>query len=142
MNPEETKAVLRKMMIDVYEKGDLGAAYQYYADGVVFQRVPFPPVAGAEANRKADEAMLAAFTENRVTVHEIVVEGDTAIMHWTWEGVHSGVSPALGIPPTGKQIKISGCSVYHWRENQIFEQWEYSDMLGLLQQLGVIPEMA
>ena len=123
-------------------QGDLDAAYQYYADDVVFQRAPFPPVVGAEANRKGDEGMLAAFTENRVTVHEIVVEGDTAAMHWTWEAVHTGVSPTLGIPPTGKRIKMSGCSVYHWRGNQIFEQWEYSDMLGLLQQLGVIPAMA
>jgi predicted ester cyclase len=52
------------------------------------------------------------------------------------------VSPTLSIPPTGKQIKMSGCSVYHWRDNRIFEQWEYSDMLGLLQQLGMIPAMA
>ena len=97
MTPDEMKAILRKMMVDAYDKGDLDAVYQRYADDVVFQRAPFPPVVGADANRKADEGMLAAFTENRVTVQEIVVEGDTAMMHWTWEAVHSGVTPTLGM---------------------------------------------
>jgi steroid delta-isomerase-like uncharacterized protein len=142
MTPEEIKAILRKMMVGMYDRGDLDAAYQYYADSIVFQRAPYPPVVGAVANRQGDESMLAAFTENRVTVHEIVVEGGTAVMHWAWEAVHTGVTPSLGIPPTGKLIKMSGCSVFHWKGNQIVEQWEYSDMLGLLQQLGVIPAMA
>jgi predicted ester cyclase len=47
----------------------------------------------------------------------------------------------LGIPPTGKEIKISGCMIYHWQGDKIIEQWDYTDMMGLLQQVGVIPAM-
>jgi hypothetical protein len=31
--------------------------------------------------------------------------------------------------------------VFAFRDGKVVEQWEYSDMLGLLQQLGVIPPM-
>jgi predicted ester cyclase len=36
---------------------------------------------------------------------------------------------------------MMGCSVYYFKNDKIVEQWEYSDMLGLLQQLGVIPAL-
>jgi steroid delta-isomerase-like uncharacterized protein len=141
MTPEEIKSALVKMNDDAWHKGDLDAAYEIYSDDVVFQRVPFPPVVGKEANKKLDEGMLAAFTETRLTINEMVVEGDAAVLRWTWEAVHSGTSPSLGIPATGKHISMTGCSIYHFKGGKIVEQWEYSDMLGLLQQVGVIPPL-
>ena len=138
MKAEEIRSVLTKMQDDI-NKGDLDAVYRYIADGYVFHRTPLPDTVGKEANRKGDEALLAAFTNNRTTIHEIIVEGDTAAMHYTWETVHTGVSPSLGIPPTGKELTLSGCMIYHWQEDKIVEQWDYTDMLGLMQQLGLIP---
>ena len=141
MTPEEMKAALAKMNDDAWHKRDLNAAYEIYSADVVFQRVPFPPVVGKEANMQADAGMLAAFTDTRSTIDEMVVEGDTAVFRWSWEAVHTGTSPSLGIPPTGKHVSFGGCSVYHFKNGKIVEQWEYSDVLGLLQQLGVIPAL-
>jgi steroid delta-isomerase-like uncharacterized protein len=141
MLPEEMRAALTKMLDDFWHKEDVEAAYAIYADDVVFQRIPFPPVVGKADNMQADAGTLVAFSNNRVTVDEIIVEGDRAAIRWTWEATHSGVSPSLGIPPTGKRVSIVGCSVFHFRNGKIVEQWEYSDLLGLLQQLGVIPAL-
>jgi steroid delta-isomerase-like uncharacterized protein len=141
MRPEEMKAALAKMIDDFWHKGDVDAAYGIYSDDIVFRRVPFPPVAGKEANMQADAGTLAAFTDNHTTIDEMIVEGDTAAMRWTWEAVHSGTSPSLGIPATGKRIRSVGCSVFTFRDGKVVEQWEYGDMLGLLQQLGVIPAL-
>src|SRR5574341_1148631 len=74
MTPPDIRAVLTKMQDDMC-KGDLDAIYPYYADGIVFHRTPLPDTVGKEANRKGDEAMLTAFTNNRMTIHEIIVEG-------------------------------------------------------------------
>jgi len=135
------KAALAKMNDDTWHKRDLDAAYEIYADGVVFQRVPFPPVVGKEANKQADAGTLAAFSDVRSTIDEMIVAGDTAVIRWTWEATHSGASPSLGIPATGKRVRSVGCSVFHFKNGKIVEQWEYSDMLSLLQQLGVIPAL-
>jgi steroid delta-isomerase-like uncharacterized protein len=139
--PEEMKAALIKMLDDFWYKEDVEAAYAIYADDVVFQRVPFPPVVGREANMQADAGTLAAFSDVRSTIDEMIVDGDMAVIRWTWEGAHSGTSPSLGVPATGKQVRFVGCSVYHFRDGKIVEQREYGDMLGLLQQLGVIPPL-
>jgi steroid delta-isomerase-like uncharacterized protein len=139
MKSKEIKAALAKMIDDFWHKGDVDAAYQIYAQDVVFRRIPFPPIVGKEANMQADAGMLAAFTENHTVIDDMIVEGDTAAMRWTWEAVHTGTSPSLGIPATGKHVRSVGCSVFTFRDGKVAEQWEYSDMLGLLQQLGVIP---
>ena len=141
MTPEEMRAALTKMLDDFWHKEDVEAAYAIYSDDVVFQRIPFPPMVGKAANMQADAGTLAAFSENHTTVDEIVIEGDEAVVRWSWEATHSGVSPSLGIPPTGKRVGIVGCSVFHFKNGKIVEQWEYSDVLGLLQQLGVIPAL-
>jgi len=106
MTPEEMKAALTTMLDDFWHKEDVDAAYAIYADDVVFQRIPFPPVEGKAANMQADAGMLAAFSSNRLTIDEIIVEGEAAAIRWTWEGTHSGVSPSLGIPPTGKRVSM------------------------------------
>ena len=141
MIPEEMRAALTKMLDDFWHKEDIEAAYAIYSDDVVFRRIPFPPMVGKAANMQADAGMLAAFSDNKTTVDEIIIEGDAAVIRWTWEATHSGVSPSLGIPPTGKRVGIVGCSIFHFRNGKIVEQWEYSDLLGLLQQLGVIPAL-
>ena len=139
MTPEEMKAALEKMNEDAWNKRDLDAAYEAYANDVVFRRVPFPPMVGKEANKQADAGTLTAFTAIRSTIDEMIVEDNAAIIRWTWEGVHSGSSPSMGISATGKHVSFVGCSVYRFRDGKIVEQWEYGDTLGPFQQLGVIP---
>ena len=141
MTPEEMKAALEKMNDDAWHTRDLDAAYQIYADDVVFQRVPFPPVTGKAANMEADAGTLAAFTDTRSTIDDLIVAGDTGVIRWTWEGTNSGPSSALGIPATGKRVRFAGCSVYRFRDGKIAQQWEYGDLLSLLQQLEVIPSL-
>jgi len=141
MIPEDIRAALTKMLDDFWHKEDIEAAYAIYSDELAFQRIPFPPLIGKAANMQADAGTLAAFSDNKTTVDEIIIEGEAASIRWTWEGTHSGVSPSLGIPPTGQRVRIMGCSVFHFRDGKIIEQWEYSDLLGLLQQLGVIPPL-
>ena len=141
MQADEMKSIITQMQTDTCN-GKLDAVYRFMADGFVFHRAPLPSVVGKEANRKSDEAMLGAFTNNRMTIHEIVVEGDTAAMHYTWQADHTGTSPSLGIPATGKTITMSGCMIYHWKDGKIIELLDYTDMLGLMQQLGPVPAAA
>jgi steroid delta-isomerase-like uncharacterized protein len=141
MNPKDMKIILTHMMEDAC-RGDLEAVYRYYADNVVFQRPPFPPVTGKQANYAADLDMLKAYSNQRVIIHEISVEQDTAIVRYTWKAIHTGVSASMPIPPTGKELSADGCAVYHWQDGRIVEQWDFMDMLGLIQQLGLAPAIA
>jgi len=45
----------------------------------------------------------------------------------------------MGIAPTGKKITVSAIEIVRVAGGKLAEHWEVSDMLGLLQQLGVAP---
>lgn len=145
MTPDEIKAFFRSVYMPGKAWGTpemLDEFYAHIAPDFVFYRPPFPPVAGIEKNRKDDEAMGLAFTDSVVKIIELIVEGNVSVLRYTWEGTHTGVSPNLGIPPTGKRVHTPGCAVYHWKGDKIVEMWDYLDLLGLLQQVGVIPALA
>jgi len=57
-------------------------------------------------------------------------------VRWTAEGTYQG--ELLGIPPTGKRIRFGGISIYRLDEGKVAEVWEQIDMLGFMQQLGMV----
>ena len=59
-------------------------------------------------------------------------------VRWTARGTHQG--ELLGITPTGKKFSITGISFLRIANGKIAEQWVNWDTLGLLQQLGAVPQ--
>ncbi len=45
----------------------------------------------------------------------------------------------MGIPPTGKQLTLSGISIYRIVDGKIREEWNLADTQGLMRQLGLVP---
>jgi len=78
-----------------------------------------------------------AFPDVHFTIEDQIAEGDRVVTRWTARGTHQG--PLVGIPPTSKQVTMSGIAIYRLVDGKIVEQWGVNDMLGLLQQLGVVP---
>ena len=72
-----------------------------------------------------------------LTVINIVAEGDMVATQFILKGTHTGTF--LDIPPTGKQVSVTGFSIYRIVNGKIIEDWSLSDTLGMLQQLGAIP---
>lgn len=79
-----------------------------------------------------------AFPDFVITVEDIVAEGDRVMTRWTARGTHQG--PLMDVPPTGKKVEMTGITFNRVADGKIIEQRENADMLGLRQQLGVIPE--
>jgi predicted ester cyclase len=73
-----------------------------------------------------------------VTIDDLVAEGDKVAARYKWTGTHQGIFN--GIPPTGKRVTITGLDLWRLRDGKCVEHWNQEDNLGLLQQLGAIPE--
>ncbi|HEX2916557.1 MAG TPA: ester cyclase [Chloroflexia bacterium] len=79
----------------------------------------------------------AGFPDLKATVEDIVADGDKCVVRWTVRGTNTG--SFFGMPPTGKQAKMSGISMYRFKEGKLAEGWVEYDQLNLMQQLGAIP---
>jgi steroid delta-isomerase-like uncharacterized protein len=80
-----------------------------------------------------------AFPDLNVTVEEVIAEGDKAVTRWTVRGTHQGEIEEFG-PPTGKQVELKGLTMHRIEGGKIVEEWEGYDNLGVMQQLGLVPE--
>jgi hypothetical protein len=65
--------------------------------------------------------------------------GDTVVTRWTGSGNHSG--DLVGIPATNKRVAVDGIWMHRIAQGKIVESWNAWDMLGLLQQIGIVPKM-
>jgi steroid delta-isomerase-like uncharacterized protein len=82
-------------------------------------------------------AFVAGFPDFRLVVEDLVAEGDRVAARWSFQGTHQGMF--LGIPPTGKPVRMAAIEVNRVADGKVAEHWVALDQLGLLQQLGAIP---
>ena len=137
MSAEANKAIIRRWIEDAWGKGDLAALNAVAAVDVVDHN-PMPGLPPGLEGQKAIILMLrSAFPDGTNTLEDVIVEGDKVVDRHTFRGTHTGAF--MGIPPTGKSVTFSGIEITRIANGQIVETWHQEDLLGLMQQLSVIP---
>ena len=138
MSLEENKALARRFF-DAYNANDLDAAEAMLAENFLHNNLMLPP--GVPPNRTAFKQLglmfATAFPDHHSTIEDQVAEGNLVATRSTFRGTHQG--ELMGMPPTGKQVTFSSINIDRIENGKIVEKWEQSDLLGMMQQLGMIP---
>ena len=79
----------------------------------------------------------SAFPDLRLTIDDLIAEGDKVVARWTAQGTNTG--ELMDMPPTGKESKVTGISILRISRGKVVEQRANWDTMGMLQQLGVVP---
>jgi predicted ester cyclase len=135
---EEYKASVRRIIDEVWNKGDLEVLDELYAADVVHHRPPFQKRDGLAAFKHYILATRRAYPDMRLTIDAVIVEGQTTVIQWTFHGIFIGRSPVTETANTGTPVTFTGCTIAHEVDGHIVESWEYTDHLGLMQQLDMI----
>jgi steroid delta-isomerase-like uncharacterized protein len=85
-------------------------------------------------------AFVTAFPDAHWTVEDLIAEGDKVVTRYTFRGTHQG--ELMGIPATGRVVTYTGIYISRLAGGKFVEDWVSFDALGLMQQLGAIPQMA
>ena len=141
MSLEELKAKIRWAGEEAWLKGNVDAFDEVYAADYVWHRPPLPDLSGLEAVKESVAGMRSTYSDIQISYEQMLGEGDSLAYRFTWRAKHTGQSPTLPIPPTGKEVLLQGCIVVHLAGGKIVEEFEYSDYLGFMQQLGVVPPL-
>jgi steroid delta-isomerase-like uncharacterized protein len=138
VSEEDNKAVIRRW-IEAYNNRDMQAEADVLDPGFVAHVPAAPgPLEGLEAWRKFTAPFVEAFPDLRLTVEDILSEGDKVAARVVFHGTHRG--EFQGIAPTGKEVAFSSIEVNRVVGGKVEEHWVELDLLGLMQQLGAIPE--
>jgi predicted ester cyclase len=95
------------------------------------------PVRGIEGAKNNVKQYTSAFEGAKITVKEQLGEGDLVSTRWEGRGRHTG--ELMGIPPTGKEVVVTGQTLSRVKNGKIVEEYSNWDTLGMLQQIGAIP---
>lgn len=140
MSAEENKAVIRRW-IEAFNERALEAEADLLAEGFV-AHVPAPPgpldLEGLEAWRLFTAPFVEAFPDLRLTVQDIMAEGDMVAARVAFRGTHRG--EFQGIPPTDKEVNFTSMEINRVVDGKVGEHWVEIDLLRLMGQLGAIPE--
>ena len=138
MSIENNKATIREFFELVWNQRDEAAIDRFIAENAGGNDPDFGM--GREGFKRQWRKWQEAFPDLHFAVEEIIAEGDTVVARWTLTGTHRG--PFLGIPATGKSIRVGGMSMDHLQDGVLVSGFDGWDSLGLRQQLGAIAEDA
>lgn len=95
------------------------------------------PLQGPKGYLMIIAMMRHGFPDIQWTLEDMVAEDDKVAARFTMRGTHQG--EFFGVPPTGKPIVVQAINFYRLAGDQIVEEYGQPDMLGLLRQIGAVP---
>jgi predicted ester cyclase len=88
--------------------------------------------------RQAAAMFRAAFPGWHSDLGFLVAEGDLVTEYFTASGTQQG--ELFGVPASGRTVTLPGINIFRVRDGRITERWGRLDDLGLMRQLGLVPE--
>jgi steroid delta-isomerase-like uncharacterized protein len=133
---DDNKALVQRFFEEVLNQKNLAALDQFISPGAVNHTVP---QGMPQETSRFLGLYLSAIPDIRITVEDLMADGDKVIARVTYHGTHRGAF--RGIPPTGKPITSSGINIFRIANGKMVEHWGLSDRLDALQQMGVVPPL-
>jgi len=139
MRTDERKGLVRRFNDELWNKGNVDVLDEAFAAHCSFHDPTFPTDGVTGMKEKARE-LRQAIPDLHLDVHDVLADGDLTATRWTMGGTSHG--EFRGLPATGATYVMTGMTIDKWDGDRVVEEWTNYDMLGGLQQLGIIPEMA
>jgi len=136
---EHNKAIVRRLFAELWNNGNLSVAGELFAPNYEHHDASTPEFGrGPDSEKKRASLYRNAFPDLHLTIEDVTAEGETVMTRWSCRGTHKG--DLNGIAATGKPFTITGISVLRVSNGKIAEGFVNWDALGLMQQLGVVPQ--
>ena len=113
MASEDEKTRVLRIIEEAFNKGNMSALDEIVSPDIVYHVPPRPDVKGLQAYKEYLADLRRALTGFRFTIHELITEGNTDAGRWTIQGTHTGQLPGSPVPPTGKQVTMTGLYMTH-----------------------------
>lgn len=139
MSTEDNKAIAHRIIKEFSNEKRLGLLDDLFAEDFV-NHSPGPGYGSDREGLKQFMSLFhAAFPDMLTTIDDLVAGQDKVAIRMTGRGTHTG--DLMGIPPTGKHVTVTSISIISIVDGKVAERWNITDILSLLQQLGVSPSM-
>jgi predicted ester cyclase len=133
---DENKRVARRVLDELFDKGNLDAAEELVHPDFVNHEAPPDNPQGPEGLKETVSWLRGLWGPMRAEIEDEICEGDKVVLRVTIHGRHVG--EFLGRPPTGKEYAAEQIHIYRIEDGKMIEHWSVRDDLGQALQLGLI----
>jgi steroid delta-isomerase-like uncharacterized protein len=135
---EENAAYIRHGIEEIFNRRNMTIADERFAEDIVLHSpAQDEPLRGRETLKEFIGKLHTAFPDMHVTLEDLVTAGDRVVTRCTTRGTQDG--EYFGTPATGNSVIVNEVQIYRVVDGKIVELWLVFNVLGVLQQLGVIP---
>ncbi len=138
MSAETHKQNVRRTFEHLMSRGDLSMADELVSSDFVNHEAPPGTPGGPEGMRRVAMMLRTAFPDLHFEIKEILGEDDLVAVRTIMYGTHNG--PFFGIPAPGRPVVQEQIHLIRFVGSMAVEHCAVRDDLGLMRQLGVIPE--
>jgi steroid delta-isomerase-like uncharacterized protein len=134
MSTEQNKETIRRHVEEIFNKGKLAVADEIISPDYVYHG-PIGEYKGLDGFKQMVTMVLKIFPDIHYTIDDMVAEGDKIAIRYTMTGTFQG--EFMGIPPTGKRIKMAQAFFYRFKNGKEIEALPFSDNLDMYRQMGI-----
>ena len=137
MSVEQNKRIMRRMIEEVWNKGDLAVADELFAPSHTSPSAPdLPP--GSEGVKILVKMFREAMPDYHMDIDLMLADEEKVVGRFTQSGTHSG-EPLMGMEASGRRASWTEIGILRIEDDQIVESWYEVDMLSMLNQLNPQP---
>lgn len=137
MSANQNKNVIEQLFNECFGKANFALLDQFISPDYVNYTFPSPSK-GPQGIITVIENFYNAFPDMKINLEEVIGENDTVATRGYWTGTNDG--SFMGMPPTGKKVKIGFMDFWKFRDGKATENWVQMDLAGLMQQLQASPQ--
>jgi serine phosphatase RsbU (regulator of sigma subunit)/predicted ester cyclase len=130
---ENNKALVRRFVEEVYNRGNLDAADELLAPDYVDHTEPSGKYAGREGLKRGVAKLRAFSSDLHVNIEAQLAEGEKVVTWVLGSGTHDRGS-FFGLAPTGERMTIEFITISHVVEGKIVEEWGVADSSAVWRQ--------
>lgn len=132
----ETNKTIALQTMEALHRRDLDGVRANMAPGSRFYGWAPAPL-DADGHKEFMSALLAAFPDSYFIVDDVIAEGDKVAVRHRLQGTHQ--AELQGVPATGRQVEVGAIVIFRIENGMVAEAWLNADIMGMMQQLGVVP---
>lgn len=136
MTAADNSSLMKRWYHEVWREGKNETIHELLAPNASLhgQIAPDVEVRGPEGFIAFAENIRKTFPDTEVVVEDIFAVDDKVVARWVAIGTHTG--DGLGVPATGKRIRVTGITIARFVSGKIVEGWDNWDRLGMMEQIG------
>jgi len=139
MSLDTNKARVRQFFETVDKMGHR-EAIEYLATDAAIHIAGLPAPLDRESYVELSAMFTQGFSDGRHIIEGQVAEGDLVTSRGRWLATHTGTFQ--GIPASGRSVDFEWARETRFRDGKMVEIYVLFDQLGLMQQIGALPQPA